>query len=379
MKTQLFSLLFFIPFVLSAQDSFTLSGKVGQDNAPAQAYLLYRDGERTVTDSSKIVNGSFKFAGTVQEPVPARLIIDHKGVGFARTSNSADMIMMYLDKGMIYVNSPDSLKRAVFPGSAINADYNKYKAHMAAINREMEQINSNYRNKSEKSRKDSTYQKLYKNESAAADRRYKALQFEFIRANPDTYVSLSVLREAAAPVINVPVIEPVFNALSSRLKASVAGKEFKAAMEQRRALSLGRYAPVFTQNDQFGKPVNLSDFRGKYVLIDFWASWCVPCRAENPNVVKAYHKFKDKNFTVIGVSLDRPGKKEDWIKAIVADGLVWTQVSDLKYWDNAVARQYGIRSVPQNFLLDKEGKIIAEDLRGEDLMNKLDEVLSQAN
>jgi peroxiredoxin len=379
MKTKIFSLLFFIPFLLSAQDRFTLLGKVGQDNSPAQAYLLYRDGKRIVTDSVKIVNGMFKFTGTIQEPVPARLIIDHKGVGFAGTTNSADMIMMYLAKGTIQVNSPDSLKRAVFPGSVINAEYNKYKTHMAGINREIEQINSNYNSKSGKSRKDSISLKRYEDESAAAYRRYKVLLFEFIKANPDSYVSLSVLREAASPVINVPVIEPVFNSLSSKLKASVAGKEFKETMEQRRALSVGRYAPVFTQNDQFDKPINLSDFRGKYVLIDFWASWCMPCRAENPHVVKAYNKFKDRNFTVIGVSLDRPGKKEDWIKAIQADGLVWTQVSDLKYWDNAVAKLYGIRSVPQNFLLDKEGKIIAENLRGEDLMNKLAELLEQAN
>jgi peroxiredoxin len=123
--------------------------------------------------------------------------------------------------------------------------------------------------------------------------------------------------------------------------------------------------PDFTQNDQNGKPVRLSSFKGKYVLVDFWASWCGPCRAENPNLVKAYNTFKSKNFTILSVSLDN--NKDKWLEAIKKDVLTWTHVSDLKYWQNEVAVQFGIQSIPASFILDPTGKIIGRDLRGADL------------
>ncbi|HSC36253.1 MAG TPA: TlpA disulfide reductase family protein, partial [Chitinophagaceae bacterium] len=132
----------------------------------------------------------------------------------------------------------------------------------------------------------------------------------------------------------------------------------------------------FTQNDTLGNPVSLSSLRGKYLLVDFWASWCGPCRAENPNVVKAFEQYKDKGFHILSVSLDQPGAKEKWMKAIHDDHLTWSHVSDLQFWNNAVAKLYGIQAIPQNLLLDPTGKIIAKNLRGEDLTKKLAQVLS---
>ena len=375
MKKLIFGLLLLFPFLAHAQENFSLVGKVGTEGAPAKAFLLYRNGKQTVTDSVELKDGSFKFSGTIQEPTPARLIVDHKGLGFSKTKNDADMMMMYLDKDVVKIQSPDSLKRAVFPGSVINAEYNKYKAQMAAITAELNKIHEDHNQAPETIRKDSAAIKGYQEKVYAAEKKYSAMQIEYIKTNPNSYVSLAALREAAGPFIDVQAIEPVFDRLTATLKTSVAGKEFKQMMDQRRKFAIGLKAPAFTQNDQFGKPISLEDFKGKYVLIDFWASWCKPCRAENPNVVKAYERFNGKNFTIIGVSLDMPGRKEDWLKAIKEDGLQWTQVSDLKFWDNAVAKLYGIRSVPQNFLLDKEGKIIAENLRGEALISKLAEVL----
>ncbi|WP_303893525.1 TlpA disulfide reductase family protein [Terrimonas ferruginea] len=150
-------------------------------------------------------------------------------------------------------------------------------------------------------------------------------------------------------------------------------KSMDDANAQKPASLVGRPAPEFTLPDVNGKPVSLNSFRGKYLLVDFWASWCGPCRRENPNVVKAFQQFKDKNFTILGVSLDET--KEAWMKAIVQDQLKWTQVSDLKHWESSVVGLYGIQGIPYNVLLDPDGKVIAENLTGSSLERKLSEVL----
>ena len=199
----------------------------------------------------------------------------------------------------------------------------------------------------------------------------------FLKRNANSPVALYALQQYAGWDIDPAKVEPLFKALPASQQQLPSAVTLKDRIEISKKTAVGSYAMDFTQNDTLGNPVSLSSFKGKYVLVDFWASWCGPCRAENPNVVKAFNQYKDKNFTVLGVSLDRPNAKDKWLKAIHDDNLTWTQVSDLKYWDNGVAKQYGIRAIPQNLLIDPQGKIIAKNLSGEDLNEKLGEVLSK--
>jgi peroxiredoxin len=191
----------------------------------------------------------------------------------------------------------------------------------------------------------------------------------FIRRNKSSYVSPFLLVVVNQLSDDVFLLERRYQTLSPDVQQSMYGKYLSDQINSGKVGAVGSEAMDFTQADTSGKPIRLSSFKGKYVLVDFWASWCKPCRMENPNVLAAYERFKAKNFTVLGVSLDR--SRDAWIKAIQDDGLAWTQVSDLKFWNNAVAQQYHIQQIPINLLIDPNGKIVGKNLRGADLDSRL--------
>lgn len=195
----------------------------------------------------------------------------------------------------------------------------------------------------------------------------------FIKSHPRNIASIWLLMNELRSRLEPEEFQQLFTSLDKPIQESQYGKSVTAYIRSLKANGVNVPADDFSQEDVKGQPVKLSSFRGKYVLVDFWASWCGPCRQENPNVVKAYNKYKGKNFTILGVSLD--DNRDRWMRAISQDGLTWTQVSDLRGWGNEVAVQYGIQSIPSNFLVDPDGKIIARNLRGEELEAKLEQLL----
>jgi peroxiredoxin len=360
--------------LICAQVNYTVKGKIGAVTDPAKIYLRYVVAGEAKSDSALLNNGSFEFKGTNVSPVRATLVLYHQGA--RPTGRTIDATSLYLENGTINITAPDSIKNAVVTGSKLNEDYRKLQAQLKPVNEKSAALNDEYNSFTPEQRKDDNFLAPFRKRSEAIGNERTAIYKKFIKENPSTFVSLDNIRMAVGPVPEYNDIAPMFASLSTELKNSPDGKLMAEKLSKLKAVAIGSMAPEFTQNDTSGVPVHLSSFKGKYVLIDFWASWCGPCRAENPNVVKTYDKYKSKNFTVLGVSLDQPNAKAKWLKAIADDHLYWTQVSDLAYWKNAVAELYEVKAIPQNFLIDPSGKIIARDLRGETLDKKLAELLN---
>jgi len=379
MKKIILSAMLLSPLALLAQSDFTLKGstKVANGN---KVYLVFAENGQRLTDSAIVNNGAFEFKGKVTNPVMGNLFNKVNPYVKGANTKNMDYTALYIEPGNITLSSVDSLKSSVAGGTPANIDNAKLSASLKSLTDQEKALNEEYSKYTKEQKEDESVMDVLMGKFNVIRDQKTPVYLKFIKENPKSYISLMQLSALASNDKVTAEVEKLYAALSPELKATKAGQAIPATIEATKKTAVGVMAMDFTQNDPDGKPVKLSDFKGKYVLVDFWAAWCGPCRNENPNVVEAFQKFKDKNFTVLGVSLDggtTRTTKEQWLKAVEDDKLTWTHVSDLQGWSNAVSSAWGIRSIPANFLIDPSGKIIAKDLRGKALHTKLAETLEK--
>lgn len=353
--------------VAFAQDPFKITGNLPQTGAEKMILLSYvnQDG-KSVKDSALVKDGKFTISGTTAFGNKAYLTL--MPVKREPKARNTDYVDFYLEKGNYKVVGKDSLSNASITGTKVQSDYLEYNAQTANLLAQFKEISARFAKVYYAKVKDTVTIKAIQAEARPVHAKIEAALDSFIFSHPDSYVTADLILVNRMMVIDVVKFEPYYNALSKRVLSSFAGKKITDKYLKAKQFAVGKVID-FILPDAKGNEFKLSSLKGKYVLVDFWASWCVPCRAENPYLLKAYAELKDKNFEIVGVSLD--DKRANWLKAVEIDKLPWTQVSDVKGFQTEVAVRFGITAIPQNVLLNPEGKVIAKDLRGEDVNAKI--------
>lgn len=360
---KLLLIILFLSFFTSmqAQQKYTVKGKIEGLTKEIKVFLEYNFNDKSVKDSVITKNGTFNFNGTISRPVMASLILlpMEKATPLSGNKFQSESRKFYLSSGITSV-SGNSLKSAVIKGVKAQNEYMELSLKLNPIQDSV----SKYAWATDATKKAKL--QMFRLKMAEIVR-------TFIAANKNSFVSLDLVGEKTIALTDTKDIENLYSMLNADLKKTTEGKRYGELISIAKRTAIGMPAIDFTQNDPDGNPISLASFKGKYVLIDFWASWCVWCRIEYPYLKKAYSQFKDKNFEIISVSLD--DKKSNWVKAIKDNEFTWPQVCDLKGRKNEVVWAYGIKGIPQCFLIDPKGIIIARNLRGDKLIEKLNEVI----
>ncbi len=321
------------------------------------------DGSWAVVDSTKCKGGKFTLKGHVDFPEMYVVAV----------GDNRHAARIFLDNSQIeLVGQYDSLRNANITGSKSQYEMKLFENETAHFEDKMQDLGKQY--KEARAAGDKQTMEQIANEYQELMKDYDKFTENYVITNNTSVASPYILSQIAYS-LEVDKLDSILNLFDKSLDSSAYTKRMKEKVAILKKVAIGKKAPDFTLNDTTGNPISMSSFKGKYLLIDFWASWCGPCRAENPHNVALYKEFKGKDFEILGVSLD--DKRENWVAAIKSDNLTWPQVSDLKGWKSSVGKLYGVSGIPHTVLLDKEGVIIAKDLRGEKLREKVAEVLKK--
>ncbi len=350
----------------SNDDNFTLNISI-DGGLNKVLYLAKIENANIVNkDSVQLVDGSGVLTGSIEFPEFYYLIINDPRFN----------LPVFVENGNIFIKADvNNMQKPIISGSASHNKFDAYNDSIALFDNKAKDLFGEY-NAARKENDTILMKQIEENFYKIQDEK-KDYLVEYIYNNSDDVVAAYLLDKYSYNY-ELPQLDSMVSAFNPLISSSEYVINLKNYVNTLKKTVIGKPFIDFVSNDPNGNPVALSSVVGNdnYVLVDFWASWCSPCRAENPNVVKAYKKYHDKGFDVFGVSFDKEGDYNNWIEAIKKDGLIWTQVSDLKFWRNEAAKLYGINSIPQNVLIDPDGIIIDKNLRGEDLQNKLKEIFN---
>lgn len=349
----------------NSSNSFSINGKADfEDGKKIYLVKANENNQPIVVDSTQVFNGTFKFNG----------VLDQIDLNFLTFENENRNLVFVLENGTIDVTIfKDSIGVSKIGGTISNLDLIRYRDDSDIMARSLTELVTKIQRANAEG--DDSLSKELQNQYF--DLQKKMIEFEktFINTNTDSFVSSLILeRFIAQKAIPLNEIRSIFSKFSERIKKSSSGVRVSEVVNAPiKPTEIGEIAPLFEGLNPYGERIALEQFRGKITIIDFWAAWCRPCRVENPNLVRLYRRFHDKGLEIIGVSLDKD--RESWLQAIKDDGLVWNHVSSLKFWQDPIAELYQIRSIPAAFILDREGRIVARDLRGAQLESKVEELL----
>ena len=357
-------LLFLIPFVFSAcqkEAGYKIEGNIKGLNDGEVILKHKRDGQWTRMDSTKAEDGKFTFSGNMASPEMSAVTVDTIGA-----------FKLFLENSDIKITgSADSLNSLNIKGSAIHDKYADFQGSIGQYDQEISNLYQEYKSAKQKGN-DKRAKEIEDEYQAVSENKIEYIK-KFVKDHTSSVISPYVTSRYLLPYIKFSELDSTYKALDTAVKKSRYAQKIKDRRDLLKRVQVGKPFIDFTLPNPEGKPLTFSDYVGDgYVLLDFWASWCNPCRKENPNLVENYKKYKDQGFEIFGVSLDK--NKEAWKRAIEQDNITWPQASDLKGWNNSVSQKYGVMSIPSNVLIDKEGKIVAKDLRGKELEQKLKEI-----
>ncbi|MDR6940188.1 TlpA disulfide reductase family protein [Mucilaginibacter pocheonensis] len=352
-------------------NQFTINGHIGNLNGQ-KVYLSFMTDGKGHEDSTTLANGVFHFTGRMNPYSSVRLALDHKGAGREIATHGGDVLYFNFSNETLNIASKDSLANAQMSGSKTYDEYSAYVKAVGPMPWDIDRISNAEIAAAPELANDTAFtnQVARHHYKMVADFQHKNL--EFAKTHPDSFFAPVALFGTASNDKTVTVAEQVFKTFSPAIQATDNGKTIKEFIDAHYRLKIGGPAPVFTQVNPAGKQLSLADYKGKIVLVDFWASWCSPCRQEIPNLLSQYKMYKDKGFEILSISLD--SSRDKWLKALQQEGMTWPQVSDLNGNNNSVARLYGVSAIPATFLVDRDGKLINTNLRGEDLNKKLAEL-----